>query len=165
MQYGGVREGIVSELKYLLYAMFVYLEIDMNAFKVLIVFMAVDTVSGILKTIKLDYKEFSFKRLMWGFVSKIGILIIPLVVALLFKGVGGHSDMLIGVTIIIKILIVSEFISTISNIYTVKTGIIVKDVDVFTMIFKGLRRGAFKLLDKYTKLDLGQGKEKEDEQR
>lgn len=157
-----MKEGLISELKYLLYAMFIYLNIDMDVFRVLIMFMVIDTVSGSIKAIRLDYKEFYIKRLMWGFVSKIGILIIPLVVALLLKGLGIKNDIGFGVMLIVKILIVSEFISSIGNIYTIKTKIIVKDVDIFTMLFKFLRMNALRLLQKYTKIELNI-KEEEDE--
>ncbi len=113
--------------------------------------MALDTTVGVVKVIRIDYKSFSFSKLLWGLVSKLGILIIPLVVALLSKGVG--QDMTMGVMLIVKILIVSEFISTISNLYTIKTKVVVKDIDIFTMIFKFLRNSAYELLKKYTSLD------------
>ena len=94
----------VTWMKYMLYAVFVYLEIDMDVFKVLIAFLFFDTVTGVVKALKLDYKKFSFRLLMWGLVSKLGLLIFPLSVALLIKGVG--SDFGLGVDIILKILIV-----------------------------------------------------------
>ncbi len=148
--------GIISELKYLLYAMFIYLDIDIDAFKILFWFMLIDTIAGTLKALKMNYKEFSFKKLLWGLISKMGILIIPLIVALLFKAIG--KDMLFGVELVVKILTVSEFISVISNIYTVKTGIAVKDIDIFTMLFKFLRQSSIGLLTKYTTIKI-----KEDE--
>lgn len=131
--------------------MFLYLNIDSDVFKILILFMVLDTITGVFKTIRINYKEFDFSKLLWGLVSKLGILIVPLVVALLSKGIG--QDMTMGVMIIIKILIVSEFISTISNLYTIKTKVIVKDIDIFTMLFKFLRNSAYELLKKYTSLD------------
>lgn len=148
---GGVLKGFTLEIKYLLYIMFLYLNIDVDVFKILILFMALDTAVGVVKVIRIDYRAFSFSMLLWGLVSKLGILIIPLVVALLSKGVG--HDMTMGVMLIVKILIVSEFISTISNVYTIKTKIVVKDIDIFTMLFKFIRNGAYELLKKYTSLD------------
>lgn len=139
------------EIKYLFYIVFLYLNIDVDVFNILVLFMALDTVSGVIKVMRLNYREFSFGALLWGLVSKMGILIIPLVVALLLKGIG--QDMAIGVMLIVKILIVAEFISIISNIYTIKTKVKVKDIDIFTMVFKFLRNGAYELLKKYTKLD------------
>ena len=142
------------EVKYLLYALFMFLEIDLDIFKVLIYFMAIDTVFGSLKVLVRSHKKFSFKILILGLISKLGLLIIPLVVALLIKGIGG--DFNLGVVLIIKILIVSEFLSSIGNIYTIKTGKEVKDIDIFTMLFKFLRCISIKILSKYlnTSIDI-----------
>lgn len=157
-----MKRDIWIEVKYLLYAAFVWLDVDLDIFKVLITFMIVDTISGVLKTLKMNYKEFAFNTLLWGLVSKLGILIIPLVVALLFKGIG--QDFGFGVMMVMKILIVSEFVSTISNIYTVKTGVIVKDIDIFTMLFKFLRVNALRYVKRYAKIETEQSKTDKDEQ-
>lgn len=150
----------IFKLKYLLYVVFVYLDIEIDIFKVLMSFMLIDTISGAIKVLRINYRMFSFKRLIWGLVSKMGILIIPMVVALLFKGIG--QDMGVGTMLIVKILIVSEFISTISNIYTIKTGVEVRDIDIFTMLFKFLRGSALRLLTKYTKIEIDEHKDKND---
>lgn len=152
-----MERELIGELKYLLYAGFVYLNIDMNVFFILIIFMGIDTVTGVIKTFRLNYRSFTFGILLWGIVSKLGILIIPLLVALLSKGIG--QDMIFGVTLIVKILIVSEFISSLGNCYTIKTKKIVKDIDIFTMLFNFIRSQAFGILKKYTKVDVGQKKE------
>jgi phage-related holin len=125
--------------------------------------MVIDTISGVLKTLKLDFKKFDFKKLLWGLISKLGILIVPLVVALLFKGIG--QDFGLGVMMIVKILIVSEFISSIGNIYTVKTGVVVKDIDIFTMLFKFLRSSALKYVSRHTKIEDDEPKKENDEQK
>ena len=70
-------------------------------------------ITGIIKVLKINPKSFSFKVLLWGFISKMGILIIPLIVALLMKGIGQDMGASFGVMLVIKILIVSEFISSI----------------------------------------------------
>lgn len=142
---------VIGGIKYLLYALFLYLNIDTDIFKVLLTFMVLDTIMGVLKVIRMNYREFSFSELLWGLVSKMGILIIPLLVALLAKGVG--QDLNIGVMLIVRILIVSEFISVISNVYTFKTKTEVKDIDIFTMLFKFLRNSAYELITKYTRID------------
>ena len=143
--------GIYTEIKYLLYAMFVYLDIDMNVFKILIWLMFIDTITGIIKALRIDYKRFTFKKLKWGLVSKFVILIIPLVASLLYKGVG--EDIGIEVVLIIKLLIVSEFLSIITNIYIIKTNKVVKDIDIFTLIFKLLRKAILGFLFKFIKID------------
>ena len=147
-------KGILMEFKYLLYTLFMFLEIDSHVFKILMYFMILDTITGVIKAFKIDKKEFSFNVLVWGLVSKLGILVIPLLVALLLKGIGKDMGGEFGVSLIMKILIVSEFISSISNLYTVKTGVAVKDIDIFTYLFKFLRCKALNLLKIYTKIEI-----------
>lgn len=156
---------LLAFLKGILYTMFVFLEINTSVFSILVVFMVLDSVSGVAKILKIDKKQFSFKKLLWGVVSKIGLLIVPLVVALLFKGIGQPAPvegeaavsglgMGFAVESIMKILIVSEFISFLGNIYTVKTNIEVKDIDIFSMLFKFVRCKALKILGGYMGTEL-----------
>lgn len=138
--------GMISNLKYFLYGSFVYLDIDLDVYKVLMIFMLIDTFFGVLKVLKIDYTKFSVKMLIWGIASKITLLLFPLLVALLGKSIG--DDLGLGVDIVMRLLIVGEFISSISNIYTVKTGIVVKDIDVFSMTFKFIRSKAMGYVEK-----------------
>lgn len=153
--------NILAFVKGIIYTLFIFLDIDTSIFYILLIFMILDTISGVIKVLKIDKAKFSFKFLMWGLVSKIGLLIIPLIVALLFKaigpqiaaegGAGGAKIGLdFGVDLIIKIIIVSEFLSTLGNIYTIKTGKIVKDIDIFSMLFKFLRCKGLVLLGRLT---------------
>ena len=141
-------DSFLGFLKGGLYTMFMFLDIDQGLFNILLVLMVVDTITGLMKVLRIDKTKFSFKVLLWGLSSKIGLLIVPLVVALMLKGVG--EDMGFGVSLIIRILMVSEFLSITGNIYTVKTGKPVKDIDVFSMLFRFLRCKALKLVSKYT---------------
>lgn len=145
-------DNLLSFMKGVIYTAFVFLDIDYALFNILWVFMIIDTISGLLKVLKIDKAKFSFKVLMWGLVSKIGILLVPLIVALLLKAVG--QEMGFGIGLIIKILIVSEFISTMGNIYTIKTGKTVKDVDIFSMLFKFMRCRGLKWISKVTGNDI-----------
>lgn len=152
--------NILAFLKGLLYAIFIFLEINTGVFTILVVFMVLDSITGIGKILRIDVKLFSFMKLLWGLVSKFGLLIVPLLVALLFKGIGqpvavegveGGESMGMGFTVdlIMRILIVSEFISLLGNIYTIKTKKIVKEIDIFSMLFKFLRCKALKILGGY----------------
>lgn len=149
--------AIIPFAKGLIYAGFAFLQIDKHLFNILLIFMILDTIAGLVKVLKVDKDKFSFKALMWGMCSKIGILIVPLLVALLFKGIG--QEMGFGVELIIKILIVSEFISVISNVYTIKTGKQVKDIDVFSLLFKFIRCKAIKLIANWTGKEIDAGEE------
>lgn len=152
--YRNMREFVkdmAGELKYVLYIAFLYLNIDIEIYTIVFTMMLIDSFTGVVKVLRINYKKFKSTRLIWGLVSKMGLLIIPIILALAAKGIG--QDMTLGVELVMKILIVSEFLSIISNLYMIKTKIVVKDIDIFTMLFKSLRLSAFNLLAKYTSID------------
>ncbi len=162
-----MKSSITETVVYLIYALFAWLNIELDLFFILICFMIFDTAVGVLKVLKIDRRSFNFKKLIWGLVSKLGLLIIPLLVALLFKGLEIESvesvGLSIGVVVIVKILIVAEFISSISNIYTFRTGIEVEDIDIFTMLFKFLRNGSLVILSKFTGIKIEDNLKSKDE--
>ena len=137
-------------VKTLSYAFFVYLDIDIDIFRILAIFLLIDTVSGTLKVLRWNKEEFRFKKLMWGMITKIGILIIPLAVALLGKGM--QYDLSFGVDITIKVLILSELFSSAGNFYTLRTGIVVNDIDFISMGLLAIRKGSKKQIDKLMKV-------------
>lgn len=55
----------INELKTAIYLSFIYLNIDTDIVKILMLLMAFDTVSGIMKSWKL-LKQFYFKVLFFG---------------------------------------------------------------------------------------------------
>ena len=127
------------------YALFAWLNIDVQVFTILIAFMCVDSVVGAIKSIRLG-REFSFKKMLLGFSLKLCFLIIPLLVALLGKGLGQNFE--IGVDVVMKILIVSEAYSVFGNIYSAKNKVEVKRLDVISMLLKSIRIGLRQMLDK-----------------
>lgn len=133
----------VNEFKMLFYGLFMYLDIDVEAISVLATLMCVDTFFGSVKTFRIDYTQFKFKKLLLGFVSKIAFILIPLVVALAGKGLGYELKMLVEVSI--KILIASETISIMSNGIAIKTKKDVQDYDIITTLLKYLRNVFIKL--------------------
>jgi hypothetical protein len=135
----------LNELKLLLYAIFIYLEIDTGIVKVLFYLIVMDTFLGIIKTIVLNNK-FSFKKLAVGFVSKLAVLVIPTALALMSKGL--DYDFNWCVTIVMDLLIVSDGISIISNIIAIKTKKEVENFDAMTLILKSIRNRLIQLLKK-----------------
>ena len=109
---------IYNLLKSSLYLVFMYLGIKTGGVKALFVLMLIDSFLGIVKALRLGHK-FSFKKLAWGMVAKLTILIIPMVIALMAKGL--NLDFNYFVVIVMDILIVSEGISCITNILSIKT--------------------------------------------
>lgn len=142
---GITMKGIVETIKLAIYALFAYLEIPIEAFIILVVFISLDTFLGAIAAIRMGDK-FSFKILLWGWGLKVATLLLPLLVAGLAKVL--DFDFTILVVLTIKILTVSEFYSCIGNIYMAKNKIRVNKVDVVSGLLKSLRVFAKNILDK-----------------
>jgi hypothetical protein len=141
-------EKLISASKISLYGVFAWLGIDIEAFGILMILMCIDSFVGSMKAIRLG-REFTFKKLLWGFCLKLCFLIIPLVVALLGKSVG--SDYAAAVNIVIIILSVSEAYSVFGNIYSAKNKVEVKKIDIVSILLKSLRTALKSHLDRLNK--------------
>ncbi|MFT5890883.1 MAG: toxin secretion/phage lysis holin [Dokdonia sp.] len=135
-----------NEFKILAYSLFVYLEIDVELLKVLFCLMLIDTFLGVIKVIVLE-KIFSFKRLIQGLVSKIAILLIPISLTLMGKGL--NYDFKWFVTLVIDLLIVSDGISIFSNAIAIRTKKEVKNFDALTTLLKTVRCSLIKLFTRF----------------
>lgn len=137
-----ITKEYIAQIKVLIYTMFMWLEIDINVVKVLFYLMVIDTVLGIIKTFRLNQK-FSFKRLSIGFVSKLSVLLIPMTVALIGKGLS--YDFRWFVTAIMNILIVSDGISIFSNAIAIRNKKEVENIDIITALLNTIRLNLLKL--------------------
>lgn len=135
--FGPDLHDFVNFIKYSIYGIFVYLNINVDMVHILSILMILDTILGVVKILRLDY-QFSMKRLMWGFTTKFLILLIPLVVALIGKGVG--KDFVWAVDICIKILIINEGLSCLTNILSAKSKKEIQNVDLVTTLLNFLRK-------------------------
>ncbi|MEM0575180.1 phage holin family protein [Flavobacterium polysaccharolyticum] len=126
----------LNEIKLLLYGIFMYLEMDTGIVKVLFYLMVMDTFLGVIKTIVLN-DQFSFKKLVIGFVSKLAVLLVPTALALMSKGLNYNFKWF--VTIVMDLLIVSDGISIISNSIAIKTKKEVENFDAMTLMLKLIR--------------------------
>ena len=138
-----IMKLIMEATKIGLYGAFAYLDIPIEIFTILITFIGLDTFLGALSSVRMG-NQFRFKLLLWGFCLKIGILILPLIVALLAKGLEYDFKFLVVLTI--KILTVAEFYSCAGNIYTIKNKKRVNKMDVVSMMLISFRKFAKKFI-------------------
>lgn len=136
-------KGLMEATKLGLYGAFAYLDIPIEIFTILITFIGIDTFLGALASIRMG-KDFNFKVLLWGFCLKMGILLLPLIVALLAKGL--QMDFTLLVVLTIKILTVAEFYSCAGNIYTIKNKKRVDKIDFVSMLLITFRKFAKKFI-------------------
>lgn len=127
---------VVATVKIAIYSFFAYLGIDGSVVEILFILMCVDTILGSIKAVYLGNK-FSFKKLLWGMVTKLSVLVIPMVIALVAKGLS--FDFKWFVLAVLNILIVAEGFSAISNILSIKTKKNVENVDFISMMLKTIR--------------------------
>lgn len=125
-------------IKGFIYGAFVFLDIDINVIGLLSILMALDTVLGIFKAFTLG-KKITFKKLMWGMITKFSILIVPMVLALTAKALS--FDFTWFVKIVIDILVVAEAFSAITNVISIKEKKELENTDFITLILKRIRGG------------------------
>lgn len=133
----GFSGGWFEQLKLAVYGFFVWLNISIEVFTILMVLMLLDSILGGVKAVRLG-KKFSFKVMLWGISLKLCFLIVPLIIALLGKQM--EQDFSIAVDIVIKILSVSEVYSIFGNIYSAKNKVEVKKLDAISLLLKSLRK-------------------------
>ena len=98
--------------------------------------MVIDSILGIIKALRLDEKV-SIKILVWGIITKLLLLVIPMTVALIAKGLS--FDLTQFVVIIIDIIVVSEGISIITNIISIKTKQQLENTDFITKLLISIK--------------------------
>lgn len=129
---------IIEALKIGLYAFFTWVGIDIEHMQILVVLMCIDSFTGVMKTIALRNRRFSFNKLLMGLTVKFAFLLIPLAIALMAKQLG--NDMALVIHIITSILTVSEGYSIFGNILSAKNKKEFNKIDAVTLVLVGLRR-------------------------
>lgn len=134
-----------NEFKTLAYSIFIFLNIDVDVVQILIWLMLIDTLSGILKVFVLN-REFNFKILLFGMCTKLLVLLIPMVVALVGKGISKTYDFTIILDCILRVLVVAEGFSAITNFYIIKTRKDVKNIDAITLLLSAIRKMLMRII-------------------
>ena len=141
----GKTAEVITYVKTFLYGLFVFLDIDVNVVKILAILMAVDTVLGIFKAFRLKQKV-SFKKLVWGMITKTSVLIVPMILALVAKALS--FDFTWFVSAVLNILVLAEAFSAISNIISIKEGKQIENQDFITKLLHSIRIGLSNIINK-----------------
>lgn len=112
------------------------LGLSSESYVILACFMALDTFLGVMRVYVVHGGKYirSYK-LTAGIVSKLSVLLVPLLIAYTGKGVG--LDMLWLAQWALGALLLAQFYSIVSNIYSIRLQ---KDVDEFDAVSWVLRR-------------------------
>lgn len=121
--------------------------LDQRSIIVLTTFVFLDIFTGLILTIRIDgFKKISSKTLSFGIIFKLLILLIPFI--LVWTGKGIEIDLTILAVWSINLLIVSEALSILGNIHSIKTGERTKEIDAVNLIFLKLRKFLLGLLER-----------------
>lgn len=121
--------------------------LDMTNMTILGVFIFLDIITGVISSVRLNgWSTFSSRTLSFGIIFKLFIILVPLIVVWAGQGVG--FDLHIIAVWSMNILILSEALSILGNIHTIKTGVTVKEVDAVNSMFKKLRSVLVGLLER-----------------
>lgn len=141
-----IGENYLVYFKILLFSIAQYLVLDQHTFEILFYLMTLDTVTGIIKAIVLKERRFTFQVLLWGLLTKMGVLIIPVSLALLAKGL--EFDFRWFVLMVMHVLLISETFSIFSNTLSIKRREPIKSVDFVSMLLNAVRNGLKKMIDR-----------------
>lgn len=136
----------INEIKTGLYLSFAFLNIDTDIVKVLMMLMLIDTLSGVIKSLSIG-KRFDFKVMFFGLCSKLLILLIPMVLALVGKGISKTYDFSPILDGVLKVLVVAEGLSIITNFYVLKTKKEVQNIDIVSLLLTAIRKGMLSIIN------------------
>jgi len=120
-----------------------YLGIDTEAFTMFSILLIIDYVSGLMKARAIN-ESITSNKMKYGIVSKLSLIIIPLVLAI--GGKGMNVDMTSLLFVSMNILVLSEVYSIISNIYAIRNKEELPEYDVVSIIGKKVRNTLIKLV-------------------
>lgn len=116
--------------------MLTYLGLNGESFFLFSVLLIIDYMTGVAKAYRLGHRITS-NRMKYGVLSKLSLLLIPIVLAIGAKAVGADFKTVLMVGI--NILVLSEIYSTIGNIYSIRTKDELPEYDVVAMLGKRIR--------------------------
>lgn len=113
--------------------LFAYLWLKEEAVAILSMLLVIDIATWILKAVRIKEDITSKKGILWP-LSKISILAIPFIIALMAKGSGWNANTLISA--FFGIASVYTGYSSIANIYMMVTGEKIKEIDATSAIIR-----------------------------
>lgn len=132
-------------IKVFLYGLFALLNVNIDIVQVIMWLMLLDTLTGIVKAIKINKLKFTFKGLYTGLMTKFIILLIPMTLALMALGLG--YDFTWAVEAVLRLIILSEGISIFTNALSIKENKIYENRDYLSVLLHWVRDKLTKIFD------------------
>lgn len=123
-------------IKTFIIMIFTFLEIRWEVTSLLAGLILIDTISGVLKVIRLKL-GFTISELYWGLTTKMLILLVPHLIALIGKIF--DLDWIYLVNLIIYVMIANDFTSILTNILSIKNKRVYRNFDFITLLFQWIK--------------------------
>lgn len=113
------------------------LGVDKESFTLLAILLLIDYLTGVSKAYRLK-ESITSNKMKYGIVSKMSLLLIPIVIAIAAKSIHANASSVLFTGI--NILVLSEVYSIIGNIYSIRSGESLPEIDAVSYIGKALRK-------------------------
>ena len=132
-------------IKVFLYGLFAVLNVNLDIVHIIMWLMLIDTLTGIIKAIKISKLRFTFKGFYTGIMTKFIILLIPTTLALMGLGLGYNFKWAVDATL--RLIILSEGISIFTNALCIKDNKIYDNKDYLSVLLHWIRDRLMKIFD------------------
>jgi toxin secretion/phage lysis holin len=133
---------LLNGLSLIFASVITYLDLPLEPVKALFFLVMLDFVTGIMKAVATDV-PISSARMKKGALTKIAVLLVPIIIAVTARGVGENFNNVIEVSL--WMLVIAEGYSNISNVHAIKTKKELPEWDVIAILGKKFRE----YLDKF----------------
>jgi len=149
IEYINTIQGWISThweaIKVSLYSLFAFLNVDIDVVNVIMWLMIIDTISGVIKAIAVDKIQFTSNKFYLGIMSKFILLLIPITLALMALGIG--YDFTWAVEATLRLIILSEGISIVTNTISIREKKVYKNRDYLSIILNWVRGELISIFD------------------
>lgn len=132
------NNGILAVLKNSSYVVAFFLGLNIQAVAILTVFLLLDIVTGVLKSVVIyGGRAFSSRSLSHGVLSKLLLITVPFI--LVWAGKGAGIDFTEFANNSLKVFILAEAYSILGNIYAIRIKKEVREFDAISWILENIR--------------------------
>ncbi|WP_313384583.1 phage holin family protein [Chishuiella sp.] len=133
-------------IKCFFYGFFAIINLNYDLAIFLFVAMIIDMVLGVIKAIVLN-ENISPKLFMFGFATKLLLLIIPFTVSVL--GIALNMNFTWTADLAVRVLLANECLSILANILSVKNRKKVENIDLVTIFISWIRKTSVSTFEKF----------------
>lgn len=126
--------------------LFIYLELSWESMTILAALLVIDYITGVAKVYVIDKNQLKSYKAIAGIISKVSILLIPIVLSIAAKQIG--YDMKVFTDSVITMLVLSETYSIIGNIRSIQLKKRVEEIDAVSLVLGKITRLIETLLKK-----------------